>query len=491
MAYKKKEINFIEQYAQIEKRNLNTLPRDLELERFVLGRIMISSFESDIAFGIIGLDGDNPFYSKEHSLLFDIQKKLFLRKEHPDELSIIREINKIEKSEITEEYVSALSETITYIHSDFAQGCRTLLEIHNRRKFIFACEGAILLGFENKIPLDELSEQTESKLLEVRTRKKLIDPSHISNITHSSYDVGYKFHIPEINELFCRGCGAQPQNFIIIGARPSTGKTTFAISQMVKEASFGNACLFFSGEMRQEDIAGKIFECFTGISAWKINPKYKDYIFTKEEQDKRDHFQKHVKDYNIYIDDSVGLTPLDIRGRTLRWKKKHDIKAVFVDYLQILKPTEKVNGRYERITAISEELKWTARDINLPFFVLSQLKRGDGETVRKPQLSDLRDSGSIEENADAVIFLYDPLMTTEGNPNKIRDVEIIVSKNRMGGLGSAKMKFETEISLFREWRADDIEQSKESDTMKMKTLEEHTPMAFTEEATNEELRQPF
>lgn len=464
MTYKKKSTSeqLTELYSKIET-NGRVLPKDELMERFVLGCLMLNEFCANTVFEILGLpEGDEiPFYEHRHRLIFEIAAKIFLKKDFPNMLSIWSYIASHElKEEIPAEYLTELL-NFPVATSYLSQECKRLLDLHNRRKYILKSELLLLRGYENDQTLSEILDEAESQILEIRTDRKTKEPIKIEFIKFDDpvqFDVGYKTGLDGLDELLHHGMGAQAGDYIIIAARPSVGKSSLAVNFAGFESMQTNATLFISLEMTDVQIAGKFFEYVSGCPVWKLNPKYEDKeahplaAMTFDELGGKAEYIKNKEFLQCFVDDSTSHNPLSIRTQVSRWKKKHNIKAVFIDYLQLISPITNYNNSREReVAEISKSLKAMAKDFQLPFFVLGQLNRTSlARADKRPSLGDLRESGSLEQDADMVIFLHDEIMSMSGNPEKERDVELIVAKNRLGACGSVFTKFFTEISTFKE-----------------------------------------
>lgn len=455
----KRELTQIEKlsniYSQLESSG-KILPRSEESERYVLGAMLSDKFCVNVAFEIIGIpeQGDVPFYSEQHRTLFTVCKNIFLSGEMPDLVKVCEYVTERSLKEVLP--ILWLVELIKLsIHTSYiADHCKRLLRFQQRRALILHTEYISAEGRAGQKPTDELLEEADLGIIRIRETKKTTDPKPIGEIEYDNqnqFKTGIKTGLKKIDELLHRGVGAQAGDYIIIAARPSCGKTTFGINIAANEAMQGNASLFFSLEMTTEKIAGKFFEYYTGIPIWKLDKqRYPNVMFTAEQQKELSEYLKKKKDLKCFVDDSTN-NPLAMRGQISRWKRKHDIKAVFIDYLQLVHPIQRQQMREREISEISATVKAMAKEFEIPFFLLCQLNRAMfSRKSAKPQLSDLRESGSLEQDADIVLFLNDPIMATTGNQEELREVEIFAAKNRLGALGFSHTQFDTTRSLFSE-----------------------------------------
>ncbi len=240
--------------------------------------------------------------------------------------------------------------------------------------------------------------------------------------------------------------GLQPSNLIVVGARPAVGKTSFALGMALNIAlKTDHAVLFFSMEMSKLELAQRMVAAaskvnYTRIRSGQLRPE--DWKAITDAMSR-------LKDSKIWIDDSPALTTMEVRAKARRFVHKEKLGLVVVDYLQIMTPYSKKNdSRAVEVGEMSRDLKILAREIDCPVVALSQLSRSlEGRSDKRPMLSDLRESGSIEQDADVVTFLYRDELYNDDSP-EVGVAEVIVAKHRAGPVGKLKMRFVKEFSHF-------------------------------------------
>jgi len=244
--------------------------------------------------------------------------------------------------------------------------------------------------------------------------------------------------------------GFQRSDLIIIGARPSIGKTSLALD-MARHISVKEKLPvgFFSLEMSREQVVDRLISAESGVPLWKLRTgRIKDDTDFELVRNSLDTLSQTP----LYIDDTASPSVLQMRSMARRLQVEHGLAAIVIDYLQLIQPRTNSDNMVQQITEISRGLKGLAREMNVPVIALSQLNRGvEQRTTKIPQLSDLRDSGSIEQDADVVLFIYRKDRDRANNvaPEEENIAEIIVAKHRNGPLGSVKLRFDPEYSSFK------------------------------------------
>ena len=244
--------------------------------------------------------------------------------------------------------------------------------------------------------------------------------------------------------------GLQPGSLNIIAARPSMGKTAFAMNIAQFGGGDSNApVLVFSVEMPAEQLVQRMLSAESGVDLSRLSRGLIDSTEFEQVRTAADTVAKR----NIYINDSTSLSAMEFRGRCRRFKLRYpELALVVVDYLQLMSSGEKrTEGRQQEVSDISRMLKATARELNCPVIALSQLSRqAENRTDKKPQLADLRDSGAIEQDADVVMMMYREDYYTENENNDLTDsvADIRIAKNRNGSTGVFKLTFKREITRF-------------------------------------------
>jgi len=247
--------------------------------------------------------------------------------------------------------------------------------------------------------------------------------------------------------------GFHPQEMIILAARPSMGKTSLALN-MAEAAAFPKdkeravGCLFFSLEMSAEQLAMRLLTSRARVSALRL----RDATLNRNDMESLANAAMEMKSGPLWIDDSGHLTIVELRAKARRVHARHNLGIIMVDYLQLISGTDNRVAREQQIAEISRGLKATSKELNVPIVVLSQLNRESEKEKRKPRLSDLRESGSIEQDADVVLLLARPKDASEEISVAGDSADLIVAKQRNGPVGDIRLTFRREITRFENFR---------------------------------------
>ncbi|MCO6358193.1 replicative DNA helicase [Roseivirga pacifica] len=441
-------------------------PQAVDLEEAVLGAIMLEK-------GAIGKVEDvltqESFYKDDHSKIFEAIQELNQKSEPIDILTVthkLRELGTLEScggpyavTQLTDKVSSAAN--LEY-HS------RIIQEHAMKRQVIALSNEVANSAYEDGQDvfelLDRLGEGLSALMNSTSNKEPRVAKAVLSelfeDIQRRNNQSGEVTGVPSsIQAVDSVTSGWQASDLIIIAARPAMGKTAFALTA-AKNASImhGVPTLIFSLEMSAMQLIGRLASSESRVNGEKVQRgKLLDYEFTSVVN----HTGKLAK-APLWIDDTPGITPLELRAKARRLKQKHGIQLIVVDYLQLMSGDRKnkygPNNREQEISTISRSLKHLAKELNVPVIALSQLSRavesrgGD----KRPQLSDLRESGSIEQDADMVGFLYRPEYygyKEDELGNSLKGyAELLIKKHRNGSLGSVDMLFEGWITKFSDWQ---------------------------------------
>ncbi len=242
--------------------------------------------------------------------------------------------------------------------------------------------------------------------------------------------------------------GYQPGDLVIVAARPSMGKTTFALNCAERVAANGNGVAIFSLEMGAANVISNMLCCKAQVDGTAVRRG-------RLTDDQYSRLQQHAAvlyESPIYVDDSAGLTPTALRAKCRRLKQKHDIKMVIIDYLQLMTLGSRAESRQQEISTISRQLKGLARELSVPVVALSQLNRDvEGREDHKPRMSDLRESGAIEQDADVIMLLHreEYFAPTEENKGL---AQVIIAKQRNGPVGDVTLRFFNNFMRFENFQ---------------------------------------
>ena len=327
-----------------------------------------------------------------------------------------------------------------------------------RRRLIKASQDIVGLGYDETKSIQELVEEAEAQLFNVSQQQVKQDISSLEDVLAESFERLDELHkdkgkirgVPTgLKDLDNILAGLQRSDLIILAARPSMGKTALALNMAHNIAAKSELpVLIFSIEMSKEQLVDRLLAMESGVDAWNIRTgNLSDVDFEKIGQ-----AMGSLSEAPIYIDDSSGLTVSDLRTKARREQHQRQLGAIFIDYLQLMSGGNRYNSDFNRVQEMSEisrGLKAIARELNVPVIALSQLNRSvEARSPQIPQLADLRESGSIEQDADVVAFIYrEDYYNPDTNRKNISD--ILVKKHRNGPTGNVELYFDKEHQKFK------------------------------------------
>jgi replicative DNA helicase len=429
-------------------------PNNLEAEMAVIGSVLVDR-EMFAAVGEIVSPTD--FYAHVHETIFAVLLDLYERGQPLDKITASEELRRRGVLERVGglSYIGALMDTVQTAAS--ARYYATIVrEKSVLRSLIHAGTQITQLGFEGEQDVPQALDRSEQLVYTIGERRGVTEFMPVSRLMKDAFDqIDRLFHMHGDRTGLTAGfhdvdqmtTGFQPGNFIIIAARPGMGKTSFALNMAVAAArESAGPIAFFSLEMSNSELIQRLICSEARIS---MNDMRKGNI-KPHQWEEISRAMGALNELPIYLDDLGALTVTDVRSRCRRLKSTVGLAAIFIDYLQLLRPgvlTRNVN-RNEELSEICRTLKATAKDLNVPIIALAQLNRGvEIRSEKRPMLADLRDSGSLEQEADFVAFLY-----REGYYNQESAepdlTEFIIAKHRNGPTGTVKLRFQREFTLF-------------------------------------------
>lgn len=437
-------------------------PQVLELEEAVLGAMMIDKKGVDDVIDI--LQGD-AFYKEAHKYIFEAIVQLFTETQPIDLLTVSTQLKKNGKLELAggDFYLIQLTQKIaSSAHIEFHS--RIILQKFIQRSLIRISTEIIEASYDETADVFDLLDQAESKLYEVtqgnikrssETAQSLVlqAKKKIEEIAKQEGLSGVETGFHNLDKLTS---GWQPSDLIIIAARPAMGKTAFVLSMARNIAiQYGHGVALFSLEMASVQLITRLISSETGLSSeklrtGKLEPHEWEMLSTKV---------KNLEKAPLFIDDTPSLSIFDLRAKCRRLVSQHGIKIIIIDYLQLMTAGGNNKGggnREQEISTISRNLKALAKELNVPVIALSQLSRAveTRGSSKRPLLSDLRESGAIEQDADIVSFLYRPEYykieewdDDEASPTA-GQAEIMIAKHRNGGIENIRLKFIGHLGKF-------------------------------------------
>lgn len=441
--------------TQIVKKTITRIPpNNIDSERALLGSIMLRPEAIHEIMDIIKADA---FYSEKHRIIFQAMAELFQKSEPIDLLTISARLT--EKKQL--EHISGtnyLTELVNLVPS--SANAEHYAEIVQKkyvmRQLIEASEHISLLGYEEAEDLSTLLDLAEKKIYEVtqgKTSNKFVE---LKDILAEAWERADKLHkskdelrgIPTgFRDLDAKLSGLQKSDLIILAARPSMGKTSLALD-IARQAAIKNnvPVAIFSLEMSNQQLVDRMIAAESRVDSWKLRT---GKLTLDSDFDRiRDSLGVLAK-APIFVDDQPANNILKMRGVVRRLKNEKGIGLVVVDYLQLMAPVQNKNNDnvVQQITEISRSLKHLAREFDVPVLALSQLSRAVEQRGGRPRLSDLRDSGSIEQDADVVMFIHsEDRYKDEAEHTNI--TEILIEKHRNGPTGVVQLYFDKNKTSF-------------------------------------------
>jgi len=438
-------------------------PQALDLEEAVLGAMLIDEKGVNEVIDILSPE---VFYKKSHQLIFESIQRLFRESEPIDLLTVSADLKKNKNFEVIggDFYLIGLSQKVSSsAHIEYHS--RIIQQKFIQRKLITISNEIILKSYNESTDVIDLLDEAESKLYDIaqnnikgssETAQNLViqAKNRIEEISKQEGLSGISTGFEKLDRLTS---GWQPSDLIIVAARPGMGKTALALS-MARNVSVQKKIpvAFFSLEMSSVQLITRLISSETGLSSDKLRTgKLADHEWQQLNIKVSD-----LESAPLYIDDSAALTIFELRAKARRLASSHGIKLIIIDYLQLMNlgSSNKAGNREQEISTISRNLKALAKELNIPVIALSQLSRAV-ETrggTKRPILSDLRESGAIEQDADIVSFLYRPEYygITEWDDDMKTPSEgqgeFIVAKHRNGALDSIKLKFVANLGKFED-----------------------------------------
>ncbi len=435
-------------------------PHDLNIEKAILGAMLLDEEARNIA--IEKLSSPDSFYYPAHQRIFKALLRLY---EHGEKAIDIFSVTNILTSEGIisniggEEYLLDLQNTIATT-ANIETWCEIISNLSALRKMISVCTATIERCYEADTDnISGMLGEIESSIFEVRDVNKPIGSAKLSEfiidaVKHledlHAQKAGATGILSGITNLDKIIVGLRNAEMIVVAARPSIGKTSFALNIASNIAIHNKKSIaFFSLEMSSEQLTRRLLCGLAEVSEKDFYEKRFDEAEFSKKWSKVTSAATDLKNAEIYIDPTPGLSINELRAKALRLKHKHDIDIVIIDYLQLMKADVGRNdNRQNEVAKISVGIKSLAKELNVPVVVLAQLNR-QAEQQDRPKLSHLRESGAIEQDADIVMFLH-----RERDPQKDTSVEsieaeLIIEKNRNGETGIAKLLFFPKIMTFR------------------------------------------
>ena len=446
-------------------------PHDTEAEEALLGSLLV---DPDAILKVVGFLKSADFFDGVHAGIYEACTTLYRRSDAINQITVAHELMRMGLLESVggAAYLSHLIGSVpTSIHAEHYG--RIVERVSVMRKLITAGGRIAAIGYEASADIDDSLSQAEDALFNVRMRESSRDFVSIGDVLGEYFERAGKA-TAEGEESFQRVVktgyagidgllgGLHRSDLIVLAARPSMGKTTLALDIGRRAALQHGACVaFFSLEMSAESVVQRMLAAEANVDFWQIRL---GKFFEQEERKVMD-AAGSLSETSIYVDDTPQVGTMSIRSKAKRLAFEHHLDLVVVDYLQLIQGESRKETRVQELSQITRSLKLLARELDVPVIAVSQLSRAvEWRTSHLPQLADLRESGTIEQDADIVVFIYrEDKYVTEEEWNRLHDImgepypkgiaDIIVAKHRNGPLGQIKLRF-----VDRSVRFDSLEQ---------------------------------
>ncbi|MDD5093908.1 MAG: replicative DNA helicase [Dehalococcoidia bacterium] len=439
-------------------------PHDLDAEEAVLGSLLI---DDTAILKVADLLKPENFYRDKNQWVYAACSALYERNDAINQITVAHELGRRDKLDAVggPAYLSNLVQNVpTAVHVEHYGKIVQRLSV--MRSLIAAAGQIADIGYEAPPEIDLALERADNLLFQLRHGRKSREFVHIRTILDSYFEeTSFAAHadeegfLPHINTSFTlldkKLTGLHRSDMIILAARPSMGKTSLAIN-IARNAAINQKArvAIFSLEMSKLELAYRFISAESGIS----NQLLRTDQLTELQRDRVMRSLETIAEAPIYIDDSAFLRDSDMRSKARRLKNEAGIDLIIIDYIQLMRSGRRTDNRVQEMTYISQSVKELARDINVPVLAVSQLSRAvETRTPHTPMLSDLRESGSIEQDADVVLFIYreDVYHTEEEwarlNPDRPYpkgEADVIIAKHRNGPTGVVKLHFNERITKF-------------------------------------------
>ncbi len=431
-------------------------PQNIEAEQSILGSLMLEKEAWDQVADIIS---ESEFYKPAHQKIYASINELHKKNMPVDLITVSNLLSTKGELELVggaDYLVDLVNRTIS--SANIASYAKIVRDKSLLRRIIASSSSLIEKAYEEDfVDVESFIDQAEGEFYKLGEKKKTEGLISAIEVVKSS--------VVKIEELYNRRSditgvptgftmldrmtsGMQPGELIIIAARPSMGKTAFSLNLAQHMALRAQKTIaYFSLEMSRDAVMMRVLASEARINMKDIRSgKISDNVWPK-----LINVAGQVSDSKFFIDETSGISPFEVRARARRLKAQVGLDCIIIDYLQLMDLKQKVESRERAVSEISKTLKSLAKELEIPIIALAQLNRGvEGRADRRPMLSDLRESGSIEQDADIIMMLYRDDYYDKDDPEKMGQAEVIIGKQRNGPTGTVKLKWEAEFGRFRD-----------------------------------------
>ncbi|MFP4192374.1 MAG: replicative DNA helicase [Candidatus Hydrogenedentota bacterium] len=431
-------------------------PQNIDAERSVLGAMLLNPDALGIAIEILHENAEDLFYAEAHQYIYEAMVSLFRANRPADSVTLVEQLNRDGRLDAAggATYVAELTSAVpTSANVDYY--AQIVLDAAILRKLITACSRLSHEAYNAEGEVTDVLDHAEQEIFSIAQDRQLNPIHRVSDLIDKSIEqieaiikahkgiTGLATGFTKLDEMLS---GFQPSDMLILAARPSVGKTAFALNVASHAAIKENQpVLLFSLEMSKEQLVQRLLCMEGGINSVRLRTGF----LASSEFPKLQRAADKLNNAPIYIDDTPSISVLDVRSKARRHVAAHeDLGLVIIDYLQLMRGHGRAENRQTEISEISRSIKGIARELRVPVLALSQLSReAEKDDSGIPKLSHLRESGAIEQDADVVLMLSrPPAHEAEGNDNLVR---LAVAKQRNGPTGNVNLLFERDVQQFR------------------------------------------
>jgi replicative DNA helicase len=424
------------------------LPHNLEAEQSVLGALLVD-FEA--AGGVFQILTPEDFYSPKHARIFAAIQVLYDKHATLDEVMLQEELQKRGELEATGglPYLDDLIDRLPAAANAEYYG-RIVRDKGILRKLHETCSDIVQDVYESDLPAQEQQDRAEQLITEVGKTGSGRDFVPIREVIDDQFErldstTEERSIYTTYGDLDAMTTGFHPAEFIIVAGRPSMGKTTFCMNVVQHVAMAGKTVAIFSLEVSRDQLVQNLLCTFSRVDAHRLRKR----SLSNQDWQQLTAGAGQLRQASIHIDDTPGLTPLGLRAKARRLHSRHPLDLIVIDYLQLMEGSGNQESRQQEISTISRSLKGIGRELDIPVIAISQLSRGvENRENHKPRLSDLRESGAIEQDADLVMLLYREEYYKPEKEEARGKCEIIIAKQRNGPTGSVHLQFTANCMRF-------------------------------------------
>ena len=436
--------------AAENNRNLRKPPANVDAEKALLGAIIL---KPDVMHDVSVTIFPESFYADKHRKIYEAISKIFSKGDPIDSISVVTELKNMEQLDRIggASYITELIETVPAA-GNAAYYATQVIDKSTLRNLIHAADDIAEIGYSDPESIDEALDQAEKKVFQATQAPSAQKFRPIGTALSEAWE---RFEHLSANPEVKRGVpsgftsldnvlsGFQKSDLVILAARPAMGKTTFALdlarnAALLHEKSVG----IFSLEMSDQQLVDRMLAAEAGVDSWKLRT---GRLSNDSEYEALQEAMNKLHKAPIHIIDEAAMNIVKMRSAARRLKNEYGLDMLIVDYLQLMSPTmtKGSDSMVQQVTEISRSLKILAKEMDIPVIALSQLSRAVEQRGGKPRLSDLRDSGSIEQDADVVMFIHrEDKMNKDKEPERPNIAEILVEKHRNGAVGMAELYFD-------------------------------------------------